>query len=81
MPKTRVKDRDSSRRDRKAPGNVLQRTPQPRPANVVLVRAMRHRPILPLPEKERKNKGSPHRDFFAEGLVEFFGEPFDARGG
>jgi hypothetical protein len=42
MPKTRVKDRDSSRRDRKAPGNVLQRTPQPRPANVVHMRPERH---------------------------------------
>ncbi len=44
MPKTRVKDRDSSRRDRKAPGNVLQRTPQPRPANVVLMRRKRYCP-------------------------------------
>ena len=59
MSEPRGPARDSSRQDRKAPGNCLLRTPQPRPDNVMRGGGERYfvsfPPLagLPLPLRER----------------------------
>ena len=77
MPETRARDRDSSRRDRKAPGNVFQRTPQPRPRHDALAAKLSR---TRLSASRSCAVRSPDGDAVRHSRVELPGDAFDAIG-
>ena len=80
MTETTVPARDSSRQDRKAPGNFLRRTSQPRFANVVVKQGGRHSAPRRLQEAVKTASADRHAAV-ADRLIKLLGDTFDALGG